>query len=64
MADRGEVGPDLVGAPGVDPHPQEVRPVVLNKMGGPIVLEQAQQDLEGLIARLEDELFEIRGEET
>ncbi len=37
---------------------------VLNKMGEPIVLEQAQQDLQGLIARLEEELFVIRGETT
>jgi len=35
---------------------------VLNKMGEPIMLEQAQQDLQGLIARLEEELYEIRGE--
>jgi hypothetical protein len=31
-------------------------------MGEPIVLEQAQTDLRALIARLEEELFEIRGE--
>jgi hypothetical protein len=37
---------------------------VLNKMGEPLVLEQAQQDLQGLIARLEAELFVIRGETT
>jgi hypothetical protein len=37
---------------------------VLNKMGEPIVLEQAQQDLQGLIARLEEELHEVRGETT
>jgi hypothetical protein len=37
---------------------------VLNKMGEPIVLEQAQRDLQGLIARLEAELHVIRGETT
>ena len=37
---------------------------VLNKMGEPIALEQAQQELQGLIARLEEELFVIRGETT
>jgi hypothetical protein len=37
---------------------------VLNKMGEPIALEQAQLELQGLIARLEEELFEIRGETT
>jgi len=37
---------------------------VLNKMGEPIVLEQAQQDLRGLIARLEEELYVVRGETT
>jgi hypothetical protein len=37
---------------------------VLSKMGEPIVLEQAQTDLRALIARLEEELFEIRGETT
>jgi hypothetical protein len=37
---------------------------VLNKMGEPVMLEQAQQDLQGLIARLEEELFVIRGETT
>lgn len=37
---------------------------VLNRMGEPLVLEQAQQQLEGLIARLEEELFDIRGETT
>ena len=34
---------------------------VLNKMGEPIVLEQAQMELEGLIARLEEEIYDIRG---
>jgi hypothetical protein len=37
---------------------------VLNKMGEPMALEQAQQQLQGLIARLEEEIFEIRGETT
>jgi hypothetical protein len=37
---------------------------VLNKMGEPIVLEQAKLDLEGLIARLEEEIYDIRGETT
>ena len=37
---------------------------VLNKMGEPLALEQAQQELQGLIARLEEELVEIRGETT
>jgi hypothetical protein len=37
---------------------------VLNKMGEPIALEQAQLELQGLIARLEEELFVIRGETT
>ena len=37
---------------------------VLNKMGEPIALEQAQLELHGLIARLEEELFQIRGETT
>ena len=37
---------------------------VLNKMGEPLVLEQAQLELQGLIARLEEELFVIRGETT
>jgi hypothetical protein len=35
---------------------------VLNKMGEPIVLERARQDLQGLIARLEEELYVVRGE--
>ena len=35
---------------------------VLNKMGEPQALEQARQDLQGLLARLEQELHEIRGE--
>ena len=37
---------------------------VLNKMGEPIAHEVAQRELEGLIARLEEELFQIRGETT
>jgi hypothetical protein len=37
---------------------------VLNKMGEPMALEQARQDLQGLLARLEEELFVIRGETT
>jgi hypothetical protein len=37
---------------------------VLNKMGEPLVLERAQQDLRGLIARLEEELHVVRGETT
>jgi hypothetical protein len=35
---------------------------VLNKMGEPMALEQARQDLQGLLARLEQELHVIRGE--
>ena len=35
---------------------------VLNKMGEPIALEQARQDLKGLLAQLEEELHDIRGE--
>ena len=35
---------------------------VLNKMGEPSALEQARRDLRGLLARLEEELHEIRGE--
>jgi len=37
---------------------------VLNKMGEPIALEQARQDLKGLLAQLEEELHDIRGETT
>jgi hypothetical protein len=37
---------------------------VLNKMGEPAALERAQQDLSGLLARLEEELATIRGETT
>ncbi len=42
----------------------ENRFTVLNKMGEPIALEQAQLELQGLIARLEEELFVIRGDTT
>jgi hypothetical protein len=35
---------------------------VLNKMGEPMALEQARQDLSGLLARLEQELHVVRGE--
>jgi hypothetical protein len=37
---------------------------VLNKMGEPLALERAQQELQGLIARLEEELHQIRGDTT
>ena len=37
---------------------------VLNKMGEPAALERAQQDLSGLLARLEEELAVVRGETT
>ncbi len=37
---------------------------VLNKMGEPAALEQARQDLQGVLARLEEELHVIRGETT
>ena len=36
--------------------------LVLTKLGEPIALEAAREDLSGLVARLEAELFEIRGE--
>ena len=36
--------------------------LVLTKMGEPAALEAAVEDLEGLVARLEQELHEIRGE--
>ena len=36
--------------------------LVLTKIGEPGAIEQARVDLDGLIARLEEELFEIRGE--
>ena len=35
---------------------------MLTKIGEPMVLEQARQDLDGLVAELEEELHEIRGE--
>jgi hypothetical protein len=35
---------------------------VLNKMGEPAALEKARQDLQALLARLEQELHEVRGE--
>jgi hypothetical protein len=37
---------------------------VLNKMGEPQALEQARRDLQGLLARLEEQLYAIRGETT
>jgi hypothetical protein len=37
---------------------------VLNKMGEPAALERAQEDLSGLLAKLEEELHVIRGETT
>ena len=37
---------------------------VLNKMGEPAALEQARRDLSGLLAQLEEELHDIRGETT
>lgn len=37
---------------------------VLNKMGEPMAIEQARQDLASLLARLEEELHTIRGETT
>ena len=36
--------------------------LVLTKIGEPVAIETARQDLDGLIARLEAELYEIRGE--
>lgn len=36
--------------------------LVLTKIYEPMTIERTQQDLEGLIARLQQELFEIRGE--
>jgi hypothetical protein len=38
--------------------------LVLSKIYEPVIIERTQQDLESLIARLEQELFEIRGEST
>ena len=36
--------------------------LVLTKIGEPVAIETARQDLDGLVARLEAELHEIRGE--
>ena len=38
--------------------------LVLSKIGEPRAMEQAKQDLEGLVAKLQEELHEIRGETT
>ncbi len=38
--------------------------LVLTKIGEPRAMEQAKKDLEGLVARLQEELYEIRGETT
>lgn len=38
--------------------------LVLSKIYEPVIIEKTQQDLESLIARLQQELFEIRGETT
>jgi Skp family chaperone for outer membrane proteins len=35
---------------------------VLSKFAEPVIIENAQEDLQSVIARLEDELYEIRGE--
>jgi ribosomal protein L29 len=35
--------------------------LVLNEVGEPLQLEQAKEDLEGQIARLQEELFDLRG---
>ncbi|HRB13239.1 MAG TPA: VWA domain-containing protein [Vicinamibacteria bacterium] len=37
---------------------------VLNKMGEPVALERARQDMQALLARLEEELAAVRGETT
>ena len=37
---------------------------VLTKIGEPVALEQAKVDLSALLAKLEEEIFEIRGETT
>ena len=37
---------------------------VLNKMGEPMALERARQELQALLARVEQELHEVRGETT
>ena len=36
--------------------------LVLTKIGEPAAIEQARQDLDALVARLQEELYEIRGE--
>ena len=36
--------------------------LVLTKIGEPAALETAREDLDALIARLQEELFDIRGE--
>jgi hypothetical protein len=38
--------------------------LVLTKVGEPVAIETARQDLDALVVRLEAELFEIRGETT
>ncbi len=38
--------------------------LVLSRIYEPVIIEKTQQDLESLIARLQQELFEIRGETT
>jgi len=38
--------------------------LVLSKIYEPVIIEKTQQDLESLIARLQQELFDIRGETT
>ena len=38
--------------------------LVLSKIGEPRAIEQSVEDLEGLIARLQEEIYEIRGETT
>lgn len=38
--------------------------LVLSKIYEPVIIEKTQEDLESLIARLQEELFEIRGETT
>jgi hypothetical protein len=38
--------------------------LVLTKIGEPVVLEQSRVDLDALLARLEEELFEVRGAST
>lgn len=38
--------------------------LVLTKIGEPLVLEQTQEELKGLVANLQEQLFEIKGETT